>query len=91
MSHEATNWAFQQRGLKPATKMVLLALANCHNPDRGCFSSKRRLAGECGMSERSVADQIRKLRDAGLIRVESGAGPDGSDLFILHTWLTPEV
>ena len=25
MSHRATNWAIQQRGLAPATKLVLLA------------------------------------------------------------------
>ena len=26
MSHEATNWAIKQRGLKPTTKIVLLSL-----------------------------------------------------------------
>lgn len=74
MSHEATNWAFEQRGLKPATKIVLLGLANRHNPDFGCFPSKKKLAEDCEMSERSVADHLKKLEEDGLIRIESHAG-----------------
>jgi len=74
MSHEATTWAFGQRGLKPATKMVLLALANCHNPHHGCFPSKKRLAEDCEMSERSVADHLQKLEQGGLISVEKRGG-----------------
>lgn len=86
MSHEATNWAFEQRGLKAATKAVLLVLCNCHNPDRGCFPSMRRLAEECGMSVRSVADHIRKLQDAGLVRVESAA-PNGRGQFASNRYV----
>jgi hypothetical protein len=33
MSHRATNWAIQQRGLAPATKLVLWHLCDRHNPD----------------------------------------------------------
>ncbi|PKP62913.1 MAG: GntR family transcriptional regulator, partial [Alphaproteobacteria bacterium HGW-Alphaproteobacteria-8] len=36
MSHDATNWAIQRRGLKPATKIVLWHLCDRHNPDFGC-------------------------------------------------------
>ncbi|WP_422073920.1 helix-turn-helix domain-containing protein [Tranquillimonas rosea] len=88
MSHEATNWAFQQRGLKPATKMVLLALANCHNPHHGCFPSKKRLAEDCEMSERSVSDHLKKLEDLGLIKAEECTekrrGQFGSNRYILY-------
>ena len=38
------------------------------------------------MSERSVADQIRKLRDAGLIRVESGS-PNGRGQFASNRYV----
>lgn len=86
MSHEATNWAFKQRGLKPATKMVLLGLANCHNPHRGCFPSKKRLAQDCEMSERSVSDHLRKLEEAGLILVESG-GKTGEGQFSSNRYI----
>ncbi|SEG14890.1 hypothetical protein SAMN05421751_11282 [Jhaorihella thermophila] len=40
MSHYATTWAIRQRGLKPATKLVLWYLADRHNPDYGCFPSQ---------------------------------------------------
>lgn len=74
MSHEATNWAFKVKGLKPATKIVLLGLADCHNPALGCFPSKKHLAEACEMSERSVADHLIKLEEAGLIRMEKRTG-----------------
>lgn len=73
MSHAATNWAFKQRGLKPATKIVLLALADRHNPDMGCFPSKRLLAEDCEMSERAVYDHIKILESSGLVAVD-GSG-----------------
>ena len=44
MSHKATVWAIQQRGLKPATKIVLWFLCDRHNPDFGCFPTQARLA-----------------------------------------------
>lgn len=77
MSHEATNWAFKVKGLKPATKMVLIGLADCHNPVHGCFPSKKHLAEMCEISERSVADQIKKLEDEGLICIEKRGGGSG--------------
>ena len=40
MSHKATVWAIQQRGLKPATKIVLWFLCDRHNPDFGCFPTQ---------------------------------------------------
>ena len=87
MSHEATNWAFKQKGLKPATKIVLLALADRHNPDHGCFPSKRLLADDCEMSERAVYAHIKALEDAGLINVEEAAqkhrGQYASNRYIL--------
>jgi len=43
MSHKATVWAIQQRGLKPATKIVLWFLCDRHNPDFGCFPTQARL------------------------------------------------
>ena len=37
MSHAATNWAIQQRVLKPASKIVLSHLCDRHNLDFFCF------------------------------------------------------
>jgi len=77
MSHEATNWAFTQADLKPGAKLVLLALADCHNPLHGCFPSHEYLAKVACMSERSVRDQLDILEEKALIyriRANSGKG-----------------
>ena len=41
MSHKATVWAIQQRGLKPATKIVLWFLCDRHNPDSAASRHRR--------------------------------------------------
>lgn len=72
MSHKATNWAITQRGLKPATKIVLWHLADCHNPSQGCFPSQDYLAQACEMSRASINTHLNILEEAGLIRRETG-------------------
>jgi len=68
MSHRATNWAIEQRGLKPATKVVLFHLADRHNPDFGCFPSQQRLAEDCEMSRASVNQHLAILEARGLLK-----------------------
>lgn len=68
MSHEATNWAVRQRGLSPATKIVLWHLADRHNPDHGCFPEQARLAADCEMSRSSLNNHLTALEEKGLIR-----------------------
>jgi hypothetical protein len=68
MSHAATNWAIQQRGLKPATKIVLWHLCDRHNPDFGCFPTQARLAEDAEMSISSLNEHLAKLEALGLIR-----------------------
>ena len=63
MSHAATNWAIQQRGLKPATKIVLWHLCDRHNPDFGCFPTQVRLAEDAEMSISSLNDHLKKLEE----------------------------
>lgn len=70
MSHDATNWAIKQRGLKPATKIVLWHLCDRFHPDHGCFPSLDTLAEDCEMSRRSVQDHLAELESVGLIRIE---------------------
>lgn len=76
MSHKATNWAFQQRGLKPATWRVLAMLADRHNPDYGCFPSQQQLAVDAEMSVSSLNDHLAKLDEIGLIRRVRRINPD---------------
>ena len=67
MSHAATNWAIQQRGLKPATKIVLWFLCDRHNPDFGCFPTQARLAKDAEMSISALNDHLATLEDLRLI------------------------
>ena len=67
MSHAATNWAIQQRGLKPATKIVLWFLCDRHNPDFGCFPTQARLAEDAEMSISALNDHLATLEELGLI------------------------
>ncbi len=70
MSHKATNWAIQQRGLSPVTKLVLWHLSDRHNPDFGCFPSQDQLAADVEISRASLNVHLEKLQAAGLIRRE---------------------
>ncbi|MFN4159387.1 MAG: helix-turn-helix domain-containing protein [Gemmobacter sp.] len=71
MSHAATIWAIQRKGMKAATKLLFLHLADRHNPDYGCFPSVARLAADCELSPASVKAHLNKLEAAGLIRREA--------------------
>jgi hypothetical protein len=72
MSHKATVWAIQQRGLKPATKIVLWFLCDRHNPDFGCFPTQVRLADDAEMSVSALNNHLTRLEKLRLIhRVRS--------------------
>ena len=68
MSHAATNWAIQQRGLKPTTKIVLWNLCDRFNPDYGCFPSQDRLADDCEISRSTLNAHLALLERTGLVR-----------------------
>ena len=68
MSHDATNWAIKQRGLKPTTKIVLWHLCDRFNPDYGCFPSQHRLAHDCEISRSTLNDHLGQLEAASLLR-----------------------
>jgi hypothetical protein len=68
MSHAATNWAIQQRGLKPTTKILLWHLCDRFNPDYGCFPSQVRLAHDCEIGRATLNRHLDDLEARGLIR-----------------------
>ena len=68
MSHKATLWAIEQRGLKPTTKIVLWHLCDRFNPDFGCFPSQARLAQDCEISRSTLNDHLNRLEAAKLLR-----------------------
>lgn len=76
MSHAATNWAINQRGLKPATKIVLWHLADCHNGHTGqCNPKQSTLADRCEMSRSTVNIHLDKLESLGLVRRVTSVDP----------------
>lgn len=70
MSHEATNWAIQQRGIKPALKVVLWHLCDRYNPDNGCFPSQETLAFDAEVSRSALNTYLDELEERGLIARE---------------------
>lgn len=69
MSHAATNWAIRQRGLKPAAKIVLWHLADCHNAHTGqCNPRQALLAEMCEMSQSTLNVHLAELEKRGLIK-----------------------
>ncbi len=69
MSHCATNWAIHQRGLKPATKIVLWYLADCHNRNTGrCDAAQDTIAAQCEMDRSTVNCHLKALEKHRLIR-----------------------
>jgi hypothetical protein len=67
MSYKALAWAMGTKGLKPATKIILISLADRHNPDNGCFPSIKRISEDSEMCPKSVHNHINKLIELNLI------------------------
>jgi DNA-binding transcriptional MocR family regulator len=76
VSHEATNWAVKQKGLRPIVKIVLWHLADCHNPTMGCFPTQEYLAAMAEISRASVNRVLGELEEAGVIRREQQIDPE---------------
>lgn len=68
MSYKALSWALQQRGLKPITKIILISLADRHNPDYGCFPSIRKISDDTEVCVKSVYNHLLILEEKGLIK-----------------------
>jgi DNA-binding transcriptional ArsR family regulator len=88
MSGAALVWAANVKGLAPATKIVLIQLAERHNKDTGrCDPSLNKLADDCEMSRASVLRHLRMLEEGGLLtRVSQGRenGGRSSSQYDLH-------
>lgn len=73
MSHKATEWAFSIRDLSSGEFRVLVNLADCHNPTRGCFPSGAYLREACEMSNGALYENLNRLEAKGHIkRVQRG-------------------
>ena len=98
MSHAATNWAIKQRGLKPAAKIVLWHLADCHNGHTGqCNPRQALLAEMCEMSQSTLNVHLAELEKRGLIKRHRNVDPSTKKRRATHYTLamddgeTPEI
>lgn len=68
MSNVATDWAWKA-DLPPNLKLVLLALAHCHNGKTGqCNPRVKTLADMVGKKHRTVRYDLKALQEAGYIK-----------------------
>lgn len=91
MSHEATTWAWKafagHQDLAATRRIVLLALAECHNGQTGrCDPSLARLHEMTGMKPHTISPSIRDLEAAGLIVVERAFGKGSSYQLAIKTY-----
>ena len=77
MSHQATNCAAELRGIPPMAKLVLLRLADRADESGICYPSQRRLAAECGITERTVRNAITDLICRCLVIIHTPSTPRG--------------
>ena len=74
-----TALAMRQKGLKPASKIVLYWLSDHHNSETGmCFPSLKTLANECEMDVATVKRHLAALETMGLIYREQRHRENGS-------------
>src|SRR6185436_18898864 len=78
LSIAAVAWALKQTDLDPATKFVLVILADHANDDGICWPGQKGIAEKVGTKERQVRRHIAKLLAKGKIKTErltnSGGG-----------------
>ena len=90
MSYQALSWALDVRGLPAPTKIVLIQLANRHNPDLGCFPSIKKISDDCEMCVRSVHRHLKFLESRNLIKKKSrfSNGRQTSNEYLLNIGVT---
>jgi hypothetical protein len=84
MSLHMVRQAFADRSVKrPSDKLVLLALASCHNPDGGCFPSKETLMDMTQLGLRTIETSLAQLVADKKITKVQGWGRGNINHFIL--------
>lgn len=68
MSVLAITWAWQQKGINPTDKLVLVALAD-HSDDKGtCWPGMESIAEKTGLTRRTVINSISRLEETGIVK-----------------------
>ena len=86
MSVRVSAWAWDAKCPSPSAKLVLLSLADHANDDGECWPSQGNIAADCGITRQTVNEQIRRLVEAGLLKIEhrfNGTGQQANRYFLL--------
>lgn len=78
MSFKAVAWAWEQRGLTPSQRIVLIGLAQHADKSGDCFPRVSVLADECELSQRAIELATKDLADRGIITVTKRERADKS-------------
>ncbi|WP_409372310.1 helix-turn-helix domain-containing protein [Paraburkholderia mimosarum] len=86
------NWAWEQ-SLPPASKLVLMALADAADEEGYCYPRVRTIAVKCGVSERTVQRTLKTFESGNLLVVTprfTGEGRQTSNGYRLHMSVDPD-
>lgn len=67
MSVDATRWAWMQKSLRPAQKLILLSLADRANEEHVCWPSYERLKEDTGLDQRTIKTALDDMCKAGFL------------------------
>jgi hypothetical protein len=67
-----------------ADRLVMLALADCHNPKRGCFPSLKTLLKKTQLSKPGLVHVIDRLIKNGYVRKSRGGGRGNPNGYLLY-------
>lgn len=67
MSLDATRWAWQQQGIRPLHKLILLSLADRAGTDDSVWPSYGQIAADTGADRKTICSAIKCLKEAGLL------------------------
>ena len=86
MSIQAVAWALKQDPGNSTAKLALIALADCHNEQMGCYPAQKYVAGVANCTTRSVRTHLNALEAKGLIKIiptGGAAGGRAENLYLL--------
>lgn len=89
MSVEAISWAFGQKVGRSSAKSVLVAMANCADPDMVCWPSMKYLEDATDQDRKTVIENIRRLKELGLIEA-TGARKGRTGQVVVYVLKQPE-
>jgi len=93
MSIQAVGWCLELEDpeLKPASRLVLVAVCNYSDENAACFPSQKKLGKNTGMTARTVRSHLQILEDLGYITREHRQREDGSRTTdLIRVWSKPK-